>query len=231
MRGQGNLPLARTSAEAVIRDARALDLRDVEAMAYADLGVVCELQGNHVEGVQAHYRAFLATEDTLQRMRVLGDLGIGLKNIGAHEPARLAFELVVASNTSFLVRTNALLELMALESLVGNQVAFERRRVQAEDSRDRMPPSMAADFHFKAGLGLAQFGRVARAKAVLGQGRELAEAHQLNAWYFKFERAVQDVDGLGAREPAPVSSAPTLSESPAVLEVADGLREYASMAI
>lgn len=231
MRGQGNLPLARSSAEAVIRQAEALNLREVQAMAYADLGVVCELQGLHVEGVQAHYRSFRATEDPLQRMRVLGDLGIGLLNIGAYEPARLAFEIVIGSNTSFLVRTNAVLELMGLESLVGNQMAFERRRAQAQESRDRMTPSMVADFHFKAGTGLARFGRLGRAKAMLQTGLELAEAHQLNAWYFRLEQAIQGLESEEAREPQATRRSAGLSESPAVQEVAVGLREYALMAI
>ena len=101
-------------------------------MALTDLGAVYALEGRRVEAVQANYEAFRLTEDALQRMRVLGDLGMGLKEIGAADGARIAFEIVVGARTSFLVRTNALLELMELESSVGNRMAFERRRAEAE---------------------------------------------------------------------------------------------------
>ena len=97
LRGQGNLPLARAMVEIVIEAARAADLRDVQAMALTDLGAVYAAEGRRVEAVQANYDAFRLTEDALQRMRVLGDLGIGLKEIGAVDGARIAFELVVGA--------------------------------------------------------------------------------------------------------------------------------------
>jgi tetratricopeptide (TPR) repeat protein len=230
MRGQGNLPLARASVETVIQEAGELGLREVQAMACADLGSVCANQGLWVEAVQANYQAFGYSEDSLQRMRVLGDLGVCLREIGAYDSARLAFEIVVGSNTSFLVRTNAVLELMDLESTVRNQVAFERRRAQAEDARDRMTPSMAAEFHHKAGIGLARFGRFSRARALLAAGMKLAEAHQLNAWYFRLERVLAGLDDCQAHEPDLTAPAAGLGNAPAVLEVAVGLREYAQLA-
>jgi hypothetical protein len=161
-------------------------------------------------------------------MRILGDLGIGLLNLKAYETARLAFEIVAASDTSLLVRTNAILELMELESKVGNRLAFERRRAEAEAVRERMPPSMAADYQFKAGLGLARFGSQKRAEELLQAGLRVAEEHRLNAWYFRFERelaALQAGEQVAVHE-APATPAP-YSSSPAMEEVAVGLREYA----
>jgi tetratricopeptide (TPR) repeat protein len=231
LRGQGNLPLARTSTQSVVDDAARLGLREVQAMAYADLGSVCANQGLHEEAVQANYQAFLLSEDQLQRMRVLGDLGICLLGVGARETARLAFEIVTESNTSFIVRTNAVLELMELESSVGNRMAFERRRAQADEVRDRMPPSMTADFLFKSGVGLTRFGRLKRAKEFLSEGLRLAEEHRLNLWYFKFEKELNGLDVLvasasvEAHEPEPATPT-TYVDSPVVEEVAVGLREY-----
>lgn len=227
IRGQGNLPLAHTSVQAVVDEADALGLREVQAMAYADLGAVCASQGQGVEAVQANYQAFVHSEDTLQRMRVLGDLGVCLRQIGAYDAARLAFEIVVKSNTSYMVRTNAVLELMELESSVGNQVAFERRRAQAEDVRDRMPPSMSADFHYKAGIGLARFGRFGRARDLLTAGLKLAETHQLNAWYFRLDSAISGLGECEAREPEPTLLADEPGNASVVQEVAVGLRQYA----
>jgi hypothetical protein len=223
--------MAMEYTRSVVDEAGRLGLREVQSMAYADLGAVCATQGLRMEAMQANYQAFRLSEDTLQRMRVLGDLGVCLLALGASEAARLAFEIVVDSNTSFHVRTNAVLELMDLESQVGNRVAFERRRTQAEEVRDRMMPSLAADYHFKTGVGLARFGRYKRAKGLLSAGQQLAEEHGLNVWYFKFESELAAVEAAEAgaaknREPE-TTSPPAYDESPAIEEVADGLREYA----
>jgi tetratricopeptide (TPR) repeat protein len=227
-RGQGNLPLSRSMAQEVASQAERASLREVEAMAWADLGVVLELQGGIEESVRAKYRAFQLTEDSLSRMRVLGDLGISLLQLKAYASARLAFEIVASSNTSFIVRTNAVLELMDLESASGNRMAFERRRAEAEGSRERMPPSMIADFQFKAGVGMARFGRYKRARELLSAGLQLTEEHRLNAWYFKLERELKALEGLEATEARqPEVATPTTAESPVVEEVAVGLREYA----
>jgi tetratricopeptide (TPR) repeat protein len=69
LRGQGNLPLARSTVEVVIQAARNADLRDVQAMALTDLGAVYAVEGRRVEAVQANYEAFRLTEDALQRAR------------------------------------------------------------------------------------------------------------------------------------------------------------------
>jgi tetratricopeptide (TPR) repeat protein len=227
-RGQGNLPAARLQAEAVARDAGAAGLREVQSMAYADLGVVLGLQGHAVEAVQAMYQAFVLSEDALNRMRVLGDLGIGLLEIGARDAARLAFEIVSSSNTSFIVRNNALLELMDLESAAGNRMAFQRRRAEVEEGRDRMPPSMVADYYFKAGTGLERFGQTARARELLTTGMGVAEEHHLNTWFFRFERVLAGLESGTAPEPHRTQPAAP-SWSPAVEEVTIGLREYASL--
>jgi hypothetical protein len=227
-RGQGNLPAARSLAEAVAQDAGAAGLHEVQSMAHAELGVLLGLQGHAVEAVQATYRAFVLSEDALNRMRVLGDLGIGLLEIGARDAARLAFEIVSSSNTSFIVRTNALLELMDLESAAGNRMAFQRRRTEVEEGRDRMPPSMVADYYFKAGTGLARFGQTARARELLTTGMGVAEEHHLNAWFFRFERVLAGLETGKAPEPHRPPQPATPSWSPAVEEVTIGLREYAS---
>lgn len=228
-RGLGNLPLARVTAEAVIHAASRADLREVQAMGWSDLGAICALEGRQLEFVQANYRAFLLTDDLLQRMRVLADLGIGLKELGAHDAARLAFEIVVKSRTSFLVRTNAILELMELESSSGNRMAFERRRAEAEKARERMPPSMQADLRHKAGLGLARFGQVSRGRQLLTEGLQLSEKHGLNAWYFRFEKTLANLTEEDTPEPG-FATPQELDQLPAVRAVAIGLREYAASA-
>jgi tetratricopeptide (TPR) repeat protein len=229
MLGRGNLSEAERMARAVLARAVELSLPEQEAMAYHDVGVALEAQGRRVEAVEAKYQAFLRTGDTLQRMRVLGDLGTGLAELGEYSVARMAFEIVAGSKSSFVVRTNAIIELMELESATGNRLAFERRRAAAHALRERMPPSMAADFHFKLGVGLARFGQMSRARDILAAGLALAETHRLNAWYFRFERVLQSLDACDLREPA-LSTPSGPVPSSAVEEMEAGLREYASTA-
>ncbi len=229
-RGMGNLPLARAIGEEVARAASEANLPEMQAFAYTDLGAVYSVEGKKLEFVQANYRAFCLTADPLHRMRTLGDIGMGLVELGVYDSARVAFEIVLASNTSFVVRTNAMLELMELESSSGNRMAFERLRAEAEGLAERMPPSMLADFHYKAGLGLARFGQTGRGLALLRTGLALSETHKLNAWYFRFESMLAE---LGKGQPREPERAPDQgwSASPALKEVAIGLREYASSTV
>lgn len=228
LRGMGNLPLARSIGEEVVVTASEEHLPEMQALAYTNLGAVYSVEGKTVEFVQANYKAFVLTEDPLQRMWILGDIAMGLVKLGSYGSARVAFEIVLASNTSFIVRTNAMLESMDMEACVGNRMAFERRRAEAEELTERMPPSMLADFHFKAGVGLARFGQGARGRALLTAGLALSEAHRLNAWYFRFEHKLAELAEGETREPerAPDSS---WSNSPVLEEVAVGLREYAAL--
>jgi tetratricopeptide (TPR) repeat protein len=229
MRGRGDLKQAERMARAVLDRAIELSLPEVEAMAYQDIGVALEAQGRRVEAVEAKYQAFLRTGDTLQRMRVLGDLGIGLAELGEYAVARLALEIVAESKSAFLVRTNAVIELMGLESATGNRLAFERRRSAAQALRDRMPPSMAADFLYKVGVGLARFGHLSRARDALARGLTLAETHRLNTWYFRIERVLQNLDACEIREPELSTPGGRVPPS-AVRAMEAGLREYASSA-
>jgi tetratricopeptide (TPR) repeat protein len=224
-RGQGNYPLARAAADDVVSRAAVLGLPDVQAMAYADLGVIYSLQGLKLEALESHYKAFQLSTDVLQQMRTLSDLAMGLSEGGAYDAARLAFQIVINSGTKLLVRVNAMLELMDLESTVGNRVSFERCRAAAEKHSARMPPSMRVDYHYKIGMGLARFGQLSRARASLSEALAAAEQHRLNAWYFKVEQALTD---LAERRNEEQNQKSELSAAPVVREMEVGLREYAS---
>jgi tetratricopeptide (TPR) repeat protein len=225
-RGQGNFPLAQATAEEVLREASERQLVPAQAMAYADLGPIYYQQGLRLEALKALYNAFRLSTDTLQQMRTLGDLAIGLTEIGAFEAARIAFRIVVESNASVLVRANAHLELMDLESAAGNRVAFERCRSTAEEYRNRMSPSMLVDYYYKLGTGLRRFSQLGRARDAFTAGLKLSEEHRLNAWYFKIERVLSELAEQPPHVPVPLAAS-ELSGTQAVREMEMGLREYA----
>jgi tetratricopeptide (TPR) repeat protein len=229
LRGQGNLPASRKAVEAIIADEASARLQEVRGSAYADLASVLGLQGYRVEALLANYEAFRLTSDPLTRTRILGDLGIQLADLGYYVEARLAFELVLESQTSFIVRANALLELLELESAVGDRLAFERHRAAARELVGRMPPSMSVDFRYKVGLGLARFGQTARARATWEEGLDLAERHKLNEWYFRLERLLGHVDKCataGVTLDAPATAPPVQ-----LAELAAGLKAYADSGV
>jgi tetratricopeptide (TPR) repeat protein len=226
-RGRGNLPAAREIAEAVRAEARALDLPLVQALACADLAAACSELGLPVEALQADYEMFRLHPDPDHRMRTLGNVGLDLLQLGWHEAARTAFTLVLRSDTAITVRLNARIELMALESVAGDQAAFERHLGLAESCRDQMPPSTQVDFLFKTASGRRRFGQPAAAKALLAEAHAIAVAHGLHAWSFRTERALHDLAAagdLGLPEPP----ATPRRDSPVVQEVAAGLEEYAA---
>jgi tetratricopeptide (TPR) repeat protein len=225
LRGQGNLPMARQTVEEVIKEAEDRNLADVQSDAFLDRGAVLVRQGLDAEALQAVYEAFVRSPDTSQQMRILGDLGVKLRQVGALDAARTAFEIVGASKASFMIRTNALLELMELESAVGNRLAFERLRQEATAAADKMPPSMAIDYRYKTGIALARFDKVERARELLNEALQLAEQHRLNEWYFRLERA-RDALGCGDANQTAVAPAEA-SSTPAVQQMAARLREYA----
>jgi tetratricopeptide (TPR) repeat protein len=228
-RACGNLPGARTEIEQVISEATAAKLNDVLSDAHQDLGNILTLQGNRGEALQATYRAFKLCPDPVNQMRILGDLGYALNESGYFDAARLALEIVVASDASFHIKINAVLELMMLESAVGNRVAFERHRSQAKGLVDRMAPSTVIDYGYKTAIGLARFGQLGRAREFAQDALSLAELHGLNEWYFRIERMLASLDSApnGNSEIKPPAEA---SATDSVAQMATGLREYASLA-
>lgn len=229
LRAQGNLPASREAVERVIADATTAGLTEVQGNAFADLASVLGLQGYRVEALLANYQAFRLTSDALSRTRILGDLGIQLADLGYYDEARIALDIVADSQTSFMVRANALLELLELGSAVGDRLAFERHRTAARELIDRMPPSMSVDFRYKVGLGLARFGQTARARAAWQDALELAERHQLNEWYFRLERLLTHLgDCATAGLAIEVASATPPAE---LAEVAAGLKAYAETGV
>lgn len=227
-RSQGNLPLARSTVESVIADAASHDMPHVLSDAYADLGHVLSAQGDRLSALKATYEAFRLAPDVLNRMRYLGDVGVELSELGHYDVARVAFGIVVASNTSFVVKTNAMLELMEIESASGNRVAFERHRAELREGAGRMPPSMAVDYRYKSGLGLARFGQRARAREVWADGMRLAELHHLNEWYFRLERVTNELERCTVPQ---VERAEPKPPSAAITDLAAGLTAYAEEAM
>ncbi|HEV8124026.1 MAG TPA: hypothetical protein VGP80_07295 [Gemmatimonadales bacterium] len=225
LRGQGNLPTSREILELVVAETGSPELADVHGRALSDLSVVLDRQGNLHDALLTRYRALLSLRDELQRTRVLGDLGIGLRAVGAYDAARQCYNMVLSSDSSFIIRANTCLELMEMESAVGNRIAFERFRQEARTFEARMPPSMAIDYRYKVGIGFARFGKDSRARAVLREALGMAEERRLNEWYFRVDRVLRNLEVCHDEQDLKVTAAEAIDMAPAVAEVSAGLRE------
>jgi hypothetical protein len=85
---------------------------------------------------------------------------------------------------------------------------------------------MATDYQYKLGMGLIRFGQAQRGRAALVEGLVLAEAHRLNAWYFKIEQALASLHGQSEPQ-TPDRHISDFSAAREIREVEQGLREYA----
>ena len=227
-RGQGNLPVARIELERIVAETNSPELSDVHGRAWSDLAVVFALQGLSHESLMAKYNAIRSVRDNLVRFRILGDLGINLRELGAYDAARQCFDMVLASEPSLIIRANTCIELMEMESGRGNRLAFERYRQEARAFEDRMPPSMAIDYRYRMGIGFARFGKEAKARGMLREALGLAEASKLNEWYFRIDRVLRNL-ALCVEQPEPADSTAHATEmAPAVAQVSAGLREIAA---
>lgn len=227
-RARGDLLQSRLDVEQVIATAEGhTHLRAVLGLAYADLGAVLARSGCPVDAVRAMYDAYHRMPDPIQRLRILGELGVGLAELGANDAARLAFGMVADSRIGVLVRAAACLELMDLASAEGDRVGFERHRAAAREVAPRMPPEVAIDFGFRTALGLARFGQFARAHELWRETRDLAKSHGLVEW----QRTIEQVlGGLHRCRANGVARTPPPEATPEVAALADALRHLAAAA-
>ncbi len=226
-RSTGDLARSQNLVESVLARCTSPSLADVRSAAYSDLSAVFERQGRRIEAVTTEYKAFVIAMDDASRWRTLANLGASLAGIGEYEAARYALEVVAARSEVFDSRTNAIIELLGLASAVGDELGFRRSLTEAEARVEAMPPSMAVDFHYQAGVGMARFGRLSRARKFLATALELAETHRLNTWYFKVERVMGGLAVCGEVEPGPAVEASPLDSS-ALREVTSGVQEFAT---
>lgn len=227
-RGQGNLPVARAGLEQIIAESDSPELREIHGRAWSELALVLSNQGMIHESLIAKYQALLAIKDNLLRFRVLGDLGISLRELGAYNEARQCFDMVLASNPSLIIRANTCIELMEMESATGNRLAFERYRQEARAFEDRMPPSMAIDYRYRIGIGFARFGKEVKARSTLREALVLAEAGKLNEWYFRVDRVLRGLTLCQDHPELKSATADATEVAPAVARVSAGLREIAA---
>ncbi|MCZ6758943.1 MAG: hypothetical protein O7D29_01000 [Gemmatimonadetes bacterium] len=202
LKQKGNLPRAEEVARKVVHDARRWGDRHHEAEASHVLGHGLALMGRDLEAIAPLFAAYVLHDREREKARVMSDLGLVMKGLGRYVSALHAFSIALPGLRTVETRTNAVLELMEIESLLGNRRGFEKWRADLNAKMDIMPSDAIADFYIKLGQGLFLLGHPDQGAVSLEQAMSVAEKRGLNTKFFEAERK------LAKLKAAPVSTPP-----------------------
>ena len=155
---------------------------------HADLGALSSAAGRPDDAIRAMVQATRAARSVPERLQMLAGLGRILLELGVRDLAALLLEHVAARSPDRLVRAGAEVELMDIASREGNRLGFERLRAGLGRLIWRLPATMRADFHYRAGIGFARFSQLARARRSWSAGRTLSLRQGLDEWADIFQR-------------------------------------------
>jgi len=220
---RGNLSEAEMLWRGVLADAGATEFRDVQAQAQHGLGNVLARRGEPHQGIPHLWRAYELYEDEAQQLRTLNDLGLLLLSIGQVADAERALLEVVRRERAADNLANAKIELMNCASFRRDRVGFERWRERALDHVVDELPNIRADFHLKAGVGLARFGNYRRAEHELRRAHEIAIAHGLHELVFRIEQVKSGLQDCCAQENVESTAAESVADREALREVSASL--------
>jgi tetratricopeptide (TPR) repeat protein len=182
-------------------------LASLVPLIHADLGALSGAAGRPDDAVRAMVQATREARSVPERLQMLAGLGRILLELGVRDLAARLLEHVAARSPDRLVRAGAEVELMDIAARDGNRLGFERLRAGLARLIWRLPATMRAEFHYRAGLGFYRFSQLARARRSWSAGRTLAIRQGLDQWVERFRR-LQDSEGeqahmAGAGDPHP----------------------------
>jgi hypothetical protein len=207
---RGNLPKADAQLRRAARDARVAGLTDAFALAMHGRAHVAYQRKRFESAVRFAFRALRGLRDPLARDRALADVATSFTELGVRAAARDGHLILVATTQDPLVRGAALVNLMELAALDRMEPLFEQYRRQL--SAEALPPRLAGYYHYFAGRGAWQFGRVETARTEYVRAAELSAAHNLAQLGFEVEEALRGL-AVMPEDPRP-ASVPSLKTAP-----------------
>lgn len=214
---RGNLPAADDLLRSVAERADHHGLREEHASALHTRSVVAQRRGDLDRAVCFAHDALSRTTAPTERDRIFGDLGAYFIVMRRYGAARDALTILEATATTEEVRTNALINLLALAARSGDRELFVRCR-GALKGRE-MTTEGQVNLLIESARGLRRFGEADEGQQLLRDARDIARVHSLNRSLFEAESLLQSVE-VGVEE---TTSRETLSpsEDPAAHVVRD----------
>lgn len=221
---RGNLPAAAGMLDQIITEAREEHV-GIRAKALMERARVASQLGDLSSATILGHQALEASNDPMERERILINLNVTLMQLGLWEQARDGSVVLVATAQEAAVRWMAQIHLMQLAFLERREPMFEhyRREVAGMD----LPPYLQAVFWEACAHGFRVFGRLPEATRAFRHMLAIAERHELNEFILNAERALDDV--AGAEHPMESSRPKAASEPPP--EVATVARAITEMRI
>jgi tetratricopeptide (TPR) repeat protein len=120
----GNLSMAEHELDTIIADAQHYGLTSAGVRARMERGAVRYHRGRVAEAILDYFAAYDMSNDADARAAALVDLGACAAKAGYFTLARKAHQIVLATSSNWQVRNTALVSLLELAALEGDQQAF-----------------------------------------------------------------------------------------------------------
>ncbi|HTE46541.1 MAG TPA: hypothetical protein VK636_14915 [Gemmatimonadaceae bacterium] len=201
---RGNLPLARTAVQRVVRRAIRYSEPTIAAKAKIDLARIAGLSDDPIGALDFTRQALEWTTDANDRDRALMNMATALRELGrSFSAGAIAAELRVSAIDG---------DLRAKATVLAYNVAIdEGDQNMMRDCRDSLsvtvlPPLVEARFHEATARDAAARGETQEALAAIQRVLAIAESNKLAETIFTADRAMEDV--LEGRIPALYSFRP-----------------------
>lgn len=202
----GNLAIADSLLRRAAQDARWAGLGDEFALALHGRAHVAFQRKRYEAAVRFAFRALRGLRDPLARDRALADVAAAFIELGARRAARDANLILIATTQEPYVRGAALINLMDMAAKDRTEPLFEQYRRQL--ASEQLPPRLAGYYHYYAGWGAWQFGRVETARMEYGRAIEISTRHGLAQLGFDVERGIAKLRMPPPLDPDPIRDPP-----------------------
>ena len=216
---RGNLPVADTMLQDIVRECGAHGFEQVHAIALHDNAVVARMRGEYTRAVCLAYDALERTQNSSERERVLMDISTTFVSMGRFEEAQTALLIQDATANTSEVRCYARVSLMSLAARRYDRTQFDHFRKSLNGTP--LPPDLQVNFLIESARGERAFGSEEEAIALLESALNTARSHGLNRAVFEAEEMIATpVNAPKATESGEIQ---VLDPDPAA-HVFDGLR-------
>lgn len=202
----GNLSVADALLRRAAQDARWAGLRDELALAIHGRAHVAFQRKRFEAAVRFAFRALRGLRDPLARDRALADVAAAFIELGVRRAACDASLILIATTQEPYVRGAALINLMDMAAKDRTEPLFEQYRRQL--AAEQLPPRLAGYYHYYAGWGAWQFGRIETARMEYGSAIDISTRHGLTQLRFEVEEAIAKLRTAPPAGPDPVHEPP-----------------------
>lgn len=223
---RGNLPAAEALLDGVIARAGGSACTQVLAHALHERAHVAARRGRYDDAVVFAYRALPLCAEAAERDRILGDIATAMGDAGHHAAAWDGHLVLTATARAQETRWVAVVNLIELAALRGDEVNFERFR--SDLAGRSLPAYLLAHYHLYTGIGYRQFNQPESAERELGEAIAVAQRFELNEVRLRAEGALALPSGTAVVRPAASEPAAPVAK---VIEALRAMREMAQATI